>query len=126
VRLRMWSEITWSWLRTTELRLNWSRTSMHKITQQSSIVPGTRWMEGSSLLLILSRNVIREYHFSQIGFFHFEMGEELESEVIDQPCARGHICDQVARSLNQNLSCICLFNTHYTWMPPLICTMCHF
>jgi len=48
----------------------------------------------SLLLLILPGDVIREYHFSRVGFFHSKMGEELESEVVDQPCARGHICDQ--------------------------------
>jgi len=30
-------------------------------------------------------DIIHEYHFSQVGFFHYEMGEELESKVVDQP-----------------------------------------
>jgi hypothetical protein len=46
-RLRMWSEITWSWSRTTESRLNWNGTSIHKITQQCSTTPETRWGEGT-------------------------------------------------------------------------------
>jgi hypothetical protein len=81
---------------------------------------------GSPLLFIMSSDVIHEYHFSQVGFFHSKMGEELESEVVDQPYVRRHICNQATRSPNQNLSYICLLNTHYTWMPPLICLVCHF
>jgi len=81
---------------------------------------------GSPLLLIMSGNIIREYHFSQVGFFHSEMGKELESKVGDQLYARRHICNQAARSPDQNLSYICLLNTHYTWMPPLIFLVCHF
>jgi hypothetical protein len=83
-------------------------------------------MRGKYHALILSGDVIRDYHFSQVKIFHYEMGEKLKLKVADQPCARGHICDQVARSPDQNLSCICLLNTHYTWMPPLICLVCHF
>jgi len=48
---------------------------------------------GSLLLLILFGDVICEYHFNRVEFFHFEMGEELELKVANQPYARGHIYD---------------------------------
>ncbi len=50
----------------------------------------------SLLLLIMSSDIIREYHFSQVGIFHSEMGEELESKVVDQPYTRRHIYNQAA------------------------------
>jgi hypothetical protein len=39
------------------------------------------------LLFIMFGNVIREYNFSQVGFFHSEMGEKFKLKVVDQPCA---------------------------------------
>jgi hypothetical protein len=120
-RLRMWSEITWSWLRIMESRLNWSKTLMHKITRQCSTVPWTWWEEGT---IILSGDVIREYHFSWVEFSILKWENNSNRKLLTR--AWGHICDHAARSPDQNLSCICLLITHYTWMPPLICLVCHF
>jgi hypothetical protein len=122
----MWSEITWSWLKLWSQDWieaeHWLARSHNNIQLRLGLDEGK--VLGSLLLIILSSDIICEYHFNRIRFFHFEMGKKFELEDVDQPCAQQHI--GCTRSLDQNLSCICLINTHYTWMPPSICLVCHF